>query len=130
MYLSDGEEKKVLMTLTSVTCIIKNIMIVNNTPTVVKMIPQLGPSLAIIILMTPEVSFMLPESSIMLLDNIYSTGVTVMIVTYNFHIFIAQATVFFFHPVIYHLQLSPCYLFLASQQVRFNKKYYTCNLRA
>jgi hypothetical protein len=60
MYLSDGEQKKVLMTLTSVTCIIKNITIVNNTPTVVKMMPQLGPSLATIILMPPEVSFMLP----------------------------------------------------------------------
>jgi hypothetical protein len=40
------------------------------------MMPQLGASLTIVILMTLEVSFMLLESSIRLLENIYSTGFT------------------------------------------------------
>jgi hypothetical protein len=37
---------------------------------------QIVASLMIIILITLEVSFTLQESSIMLLENIYSTGVT------------------------------------------------------
>ncbi len=40
------------------------------------MTPQLGASLTIIILTTLEVSFLLLESSIMLLENIYGTGIT------------------------------------------------------
>ncbi len=54
----------------------KNITIVNDTSRVFTMTPQLGASLTIIILMTLGVSFMLLELSIMLLDNVYSTGVT------------------------------------------------------
>jgi hypothetical protein len=38
--------------------------------------PQLGASLTIVILTTLEMSFMLLETSITLLENIYSTGVT------------------------------------------------------
>ncbi len=62
----------------------KNITIVNDTSRVVRTTPQLGASLTIIILMTLEVSFMvlessimLPELSIILLENIYSTGITI-----------------------------------------------------
>jgi hypothetical protein len=51
-------------------------MIANDTFRVIRMMPQLGASLTIIILMTLEVSFMLIVTSIMLLDNIYSTGIT------------------------------------------------------
>jgi hypothetical protein len=40
------------------------------------MMPQLGASLTIIILTTPDVSFMLLESSINLLEKIYSAGIT------------------------------------------------------
>jgi hypothetical protein len=40
------------------------------------MMPQIGTSLTIINLMNQEVSVMLPELSIMLLENIYSTGIT------------------------------------------------------
>jgi len=40
------------------------------------MTPQLGASLAIVILTTLEVSFMLLVLSIMPLENIYSIGVT------------------------------------------------------
>ncbi len=38
--------------------------------------PQLGASLIIIILTTPDVSLMLLESSINLLEKIYITGIT------------------------------------------------------
>jgi hypothetical protein len=68
----------------------KNITIVNDTSRVVSLMPQLGASLAIIILMTLQVAFMLLESPIMLLENIYSTGVT----HDALHIFIVQATGF------------------------------------
>ncbi len=54
----------------------KHIMIVNDTSRVVRMMPQLGASLTIVILTTLEVSFMLLELSFMLLKNIYSTGIT------------------------------------------------------
>ncbi len=40
------------------------------------MMTQLGASLAIVILATLEVSFKRLELSIMLLENIYSTGIT------------------------------------------------------
>jgi len=40
------------------------------------MMPQLGASLTIVILTTLELSFMLLETSITLLEKIYSTGVT------------------------------------------------------
>jgi hypothetical protein len=40
------------------------------------MTPQLAVSLMIVILMALEVSFMLLESSIVLLENIYSKGIT------------------------------------------------------
>ncbi len=49
----------------------KNITIVNDTSRVVRMTPQLGASLMIVIL-----TIMLLQLSIMLLENIYSTGVT------------------------------------------------------
>ncbi len=49
----------------------KNITIVNDTSRVVRMTPQLGASLMIVIL-----TIMLLQLSIMLLDNVYSTGVT------------------------------------------------------
>ncbi len=49
-----------------------NIMIINDTSRVIRMIRQLGVSL----LMTLEVSFMLLESLIMLLENIYCAGIT------------------------------------------------------
>ncbi len=51
-------------------------MIANDTFRVIRMMPQLVTSLSIISLMTLEVSFMLPETSIMLLENIHSTGIT------------------------------------------------------
>jgi len=54
----------------------KNITIINDTSLVVRMMPQLGASLTIIILMTLEVSFMLIDSFIMLLVNICTTGIT------------------------------------------------------
>ncbi len=54
----------------------KNIMIINGTSRVVRMTPKLGASVTIVILTTLEVSFMLLESSIMLLQNICSIGVT------------------------------------------------------
>ncbi len=54
------------------------------------MMPQLGASLTIVILTTPDVSFMLVELSVMLSENIYSTGIT----HDNCHLrFIIQATV-------------------------------------
>ena len=40
------------------------------------MMPQIGASLMIANLMNQEVSVMLPELLIMLLENIYSTGLT------------------------------------------------------
>ncbi len=40
------------------------------------MVPQIGASLVVVILTTLEVSFMLRVSSITLLENIYTTGVT------------------------------------------------------
>jgi hypothetical protein len=49
-----------------------NIIIINDTSRVIRMIRQLGVSL----LMTLEVSFMLLVSLIMVLEIIYSTGVT------------------------------------------------------
>ncbi len=52
----------------------KNITIVNDTSRVVRMMPQLGASLMIVILTTLDLLFMLLESSIMLLENIYSEG--------------------------------------------------------
>jgi hypothetical protein len=66
----------------------KHITIINDDSRVVIIIPQLGASVTIVILMTPKVSFMLLESSIMLLENIYSTGIT----NDDCHIFIVQAT--------------------------------------
>ncbi len=42
---------------------------------VIRMMPQLWASLTIVILATLGVSFMLLESSIMLLENIYTTGI-------------------------------------------------------
>jgi hypothetical protein len=54
----------------------KNITIINDTFRVFRMMPQIAASLTIIILMTVEVLYMLLESSIMLLEKIYSTGVT------------------------------------------------------
>ncbi len=62
--------------------------------TPLELTPQLGVSLMIIILITLEVSFMILELSIILLENIYSTGVThddqhMMIKTF----FIVQANV-------------------------------------
>ncbi len=54
----------------------KNITIVNDTSRVVRMTPQLEASLTIIILITLEVLLMLLESSIMLLENIFNTGLT------------------------------------------------------
>jgi hypothetical protein len=54
----------------------KNIMIVNDTSRVVRMIPKLGASLIIIMRTTLEVSFMLLELSIVLLEGINSTGIT------------------------------------------------------
>ncbi len=50
------------------------------------MTPQLGMSPMIIILMTLEMSFMLPETSIMLQENNYCTGIMI----YNHHIFIGS----------------------------------------
>ena len=44
------------------------------------MMPQLGASLTIVILTTLEMSFMLLEMSITLLENIYSTGVSLMMI--------------------------------------------------
>ncbi len=44
-------------------------------PGVIRMMPQLGASLKIVILMTLVVSFKLLESSITLLENINCTGV-------------------------------------------------------
>jgi hypothetical protein len=54
----------------------KNITTVNDTSRVIIMMLQLGALHRIIILTTLDVSFMLLELSIMLLENIYSTGVT------------------------------------------------------
>jgi hypothetical protein len=54
----------------------KNNMIVNDTSRVVRMMPQHGASLTIFFLITLEMSFLLLGSSIMLLENIYSTGIT------------------------------------------------------
>jgi hypothetical protein len=54
----------------------KNITIVNDTSRVVVMMPQLGASLMIGILMTLGVLFMLLEFSIMLLENVYSAGIS------------------------------------------------------
>ncbi len=51
-------------------------MITNDTSRVVRMMPQLGASLKVIILTILEVSFMLLESSITILETIYSTGIT------------------------------------------------------
>ncbi len=48
---------------------IANVTIINNTSRIIRMTLQVVASLTIVILMTLEVSFMLPE-------NIYSTGVT------------------------------------------------------
>ncbi len=50
-------------------------MIVNGIFRGFRMMPQLGTSLTIINLMNQEMSVMLPELSIMLLENIYSTGI-------------------------------------------------------
>jgi hypothetical protein len=67
----------------SVTCLLfsglyyKHITIVNDESRVVgKLTLQIVASLMIVILMTVEVSFMFLESSIMLLENIFSTGIT------------------------------------------------------
>jgi hypothetical protein len=57
------------------------------------MTPQHGASLAIVILATLEVSFKLLELSIMLLENIYVQALLMMIVIYDHHIFIVQATI-------------------------------------
>jgi hypothetical protein len=54
----------------------KNITIVNDTFRVIRMMPQLEASFMKVILMTLEVSFLILESSITLLENIYSTGIT------------------------------------------------------
>ncbi len=54
----------------------KNIVIVNDISRTIRMTTQLGALHMIFILTTLELSFMLPESPIMLLENIYSTGVT------------------------------------------------------
>jgi hypothetical protein len=51
-------------------------MIVNDTFRVFRMMPQIGVSLMIANLMNQEVSVMLPELSIMLLENNHSTGIT------------------------------------------------------
>ncbi len=51
----------------------KNITITKDTTTVIRMSPQLV-SLTIVILMTIEVSFVLLELPIMLLETIYSRG--------------------------------------------------------
>ncbi len=59
-----------------VACFIKNITIINDTSRVIRMMPQLGASIIIVIMVTLEVIFMLLESSIMLLKFIYSTGTT------------------------------------------------------
>ncbi len=53
-----------------------NITIINDTSRVIRMMLQLGVSLRNITLMTTEVSFKLLVSSSMLLENIYSSGVT------------------------------------------------------
>jgi hypothetical protein len=49
---------------------------INDISRVIRMMPQLGAALMIVILTTLEMSFMLLASTIMLLENIYSTGVT------------------------------------------------------
>jgi hypothetical protein len=69
-----------------------NITIVNDNSKVIRMIPPLGASLTIIILTTLEVSFMLLESSIMLLENIYCTGITHGDRQLQLSYFVVQAT--------------------------------------
>ncbi len=62
---------------------------INDTSKVIRMMPQLGASLTIVILMNLELSFMLPESSF----TRFTFQVSLMtIVIYNHHIFIIQAT--------------------------------------
>ncbi len=53
-----------------------NITIVNDTSRAIRMMPQLGASLMIVILTALDVSFMLLELSITLQEKIYGTGVT------------------------------------------------------
>ncbi len=66
----------------------KNTTIINDTSRVVRMTPQHGASLTIVILVTIEVSFMLLELAITLLNNIYYKGV----IHDDHHIFIVQVT--------------------------------------
>jgi hypothetical protein len=66
---------KMYKTVPSVTCIIKN-KIVNYISRVIRMMPLLAASLTIVILTTLEVSFLLLDLSIMLLEKICNTGVT------------------------------------------------------
>jgi hypothetical protein len=55
----------------------KHITIVNDDSRVVgKLMLQIVASLMIVIVMILEVSFMFLESSVMLLENIFSTGIT------------------------------------------------------
>ncbi len=68
----------------------KNFTIVNDTSRVVRMILQVGAPLIITILMTLEVSLMLPELSVMLQENIIVQTSLMMIVIYGHHIFIVR----------------------------------------
>jgi len=62
------------------------------TPLVIRMAPQLGASLIIIIPTTREVLFMPLELSIMLLENIIVQASLMMIIIYDSHILIVEAT--------------------------------------
>ncbi len=57
-------------------------MIVNDTSTAVRMKPQLGVSLTVLILMTLNVSFMLLDLSIMLLETFILQVSHLMIIIY------------------------------------------------
>jgi hypothetical protein len=70
----------------------KNITIVNYTSRVVRMTSKHGASITIVILATLEVSFKLLELSIMLLETFIVQASLMMIVIYDHHIFIVQAT--------------------------------------
>jgi hypothetical protein len=59
-----------------VTCGWYHISIINDNSKVVRIKPHLGASLTIVILTTLEASYIFTESPIMLLENIYSTGIT------------------------------------------------------
>ncbi len=69
----------------------KNITTVSDTSRVVRMMPQLGAPLTIIILTTLEVSFMLLESSITLLNTFTVKASLIAIVIYNCNNFIVGA---------------------------------------